>query len=63
MDNNIEEYLTIKSLDKQLSDDRYINCYYERDISKYRSSTLKIDTSWGDTLIEKGEEKYYEEFS
>lgn len=63
MDSNIEEYLAVRSASKELpSTDEFVDIYYERRISAYRSSTVMVFESWGDTLIVCGEETHYEEF-
>ena len=63
MEHNIEEFLTSRMTAKiQLSDEACVDYHYERQISTYRSSTVKIDESWGDTRIVCGEEYHYEEF-
>lgn len=63
MDNNIEEYLsTHKERERDLLGDTNINYFYERRISAYRSSTLMVSRSWGDSLVICGEEHHYEKF-
>ncbi len=63
MDSNIEEYLgTCKNQKKSLFDETNINYYYERKISVYRSSTVMVSKSWGDTLIRCEEGLHYEEY-
>jgi hypothetical protein len=63
MDNNIEEYLSSSQiLQKELPNDEFVDYYYERRVSIYRSSTIMITESWGETLVICGEEHHYEEF-
>ena len=63
MDSNIEEYLsTCKKKERSLLDETNINYYYERKVSVYRSSTVMVSKSWGDTLVFCGEEHHYEEY-
>lgn len=63
MDNNIEEYLsTRRNEEKHLFDETKIEYYYERRVSVYRSSTVMVSKSWGDTLVICGEECHYEEY-
>lgn len=63
MDRNIEEYLTPCPVSQeQPLVDEFVDIYYERRISAYRSSTVMVYESWGDTLIVCGEEIHYEEF-
>lgn len=63
MDRNVEEYLTTH-IDTQMrpSDEAYVDYHYERQISSYRSSTVMVEESWGDTRIVCGAEYHYEEF-
>ena len=64
MDRNIEEYLTPCPVSQeQPLVDEFVDIYYERRISAYRSSTVMVYESWGgDTLIVCGGEIHYEEF-
>jgi hypothetical protein len=63
MDSNIEEYLsTYKKKANSLLDETNIDFFYERKVSVYRSSTVMVSKSWGDTLVICGEERHYEEF-
>jgi len=63
MDSNIEEYLsTCKNKERFLLEETNINYYYERKVSVYRSSTVMVSKSWGDTLVICGEERHYEEY-
>lgn len=63
MESNVEEYLTACTvLQEKPSADEFVDIYYERRISVYRSSTVMVSESWGDTLIVCGEEIHYEEF-
>lgn len=63
MDSNIEEYLcTCKKKEKSLLVETNIEYFYERKVSEYRSSTVMVSKSWGNTLVICGEEHHYEEF-
>lgn len=63
MDNNIEEYLsTCKNKERSSLDETNIKYFYERKVSVYRSSTVMVSKSWGETLVICGEEHHYEEF-
>ena len=63
MKSDIEDYLSSYTTSRDsLSDDEFVDVYYERRISEYRSSTLLVYESWGETLIVCGEEFHYEEF-
>ena len=62
MDNNIEEYLsTCKNKERSSLDETNIKYFYERKVSVYRSSTVMVSKSWGETLVICGEEHHYEE--
>ena len=46
MDNTIEEYLSSSQISqKELSNDEFVDYYYERKVSMYRSSTIMITES------------------
>ena len=63
MDSNIEEYLsTCKNKERLSLDETDIKYFYERKVSVYRSSTVMVSKSWGETLVICGEEHHYEEF-
>ena len=63
MDSNIEEYLsTCKNKEMSSLDETNIKYFYERKVSVYRSSTVMVSKSWGETLVICGEEHHYEEF-
>lgn len=62
MDSNIEEYLSTCKNKERSSDETNIEYFYERKVSVYRSSTVMVSKSWGDTLVICGEEHHYEEF-
>lgn len=63
MDSNIEEYLsTCKNKERLSLDETNIKYFYERKVSVYRSSTVMVSKSWGETLVICGEEHRYEEF-
>lgn len=63
MDSNIEEYLsTCKNKERSSLDETNIKYFYERKVSVYRSSTVMVSKSWGDTLVICGEGHHYEEF-
>lgn len=63
MDSNIEEYLnTCKNKERSSLDETNIKYFYERKVSVYRSSTVMVSKSWGETLVICGEEHNYEEF-
>lgn len=48
MNSDIEDYLSSYTTSQDsLSDDEFVEVYYERRISEYRSSTLLIYESWG----------------
>lgn len=63
MDSNIEEYLsTCKNKERLSLDETNIKYFYERKVSVYRSSTVMVSKSWGETLVICGEEHHYEKF-
>lgn len=63
MDCNIEEYLsTCKNKERLSLDETNIKYFYERKVSVYRSSTVMVSKSWGETLVICGEEHHYEKF-
>lgn len=64
MDRNVIEYLssTNHSQRRLLDDDTSVDLIYERKVSVYRSSTVMVQESWGNTNIVCGEEHHYEEF-
>lgn len=48
MNSDIEDYLSSYTTSRDsLSDDEFVDVYYERRISEYRSSTLLVYESWG----------------
>ncbi len=63
MDTNVKEYLKLcEKEEKDLFHNTSVDYQYERRVSAYRSSTVRVHESWGTTLVVCGEIHHHEEF-
>lgn len=63
MDSNIKDYLAkSKKLQSGNVTDCHVYAKYDRNISNYCTSTVKVSISWGTVKVTTRNEKYYEKF-